>query len=444
MKSFIQSTNQACGVFCEYDFGFKDQFCFTDLFQKAMQRPLTVCKVSFSESDVQEIIARCRLLRSLEFWDAVMMIGAAESVCDEFILKCQPKALIAPRIDTYLLDILERKLLLANIPYIGVWRSAFVKNRFFLTNRGEHCIACTSNTTEIHDFIQSVGSFEFRATSLSNNKYSTRSLYAAHGKRMVRDVCLESLRRVHSFKFGYREMATGFHVNDYRVPPTTWKGDFQNLSASKKILSDLRPRVFVALQVNPESTIDYYSRNIDLIDIPKTLVKVVTTCLNNGFQVVIKDHPNMFGRRNYQFINKLCKLKEVYLLDNNLPSTEIVTSCDVVFTWSGTIAVQAFFAGIPSISVCSPFGLQLPGYNIVNSTVEIATVLKHLKMGESKNAIQESDKIKLAQHILNAHLEGEVFTHDKRQPNVIKFVEWIDANIEKISVRNGKIRLNLF
>jgi hypothetical protein len=432
VRDFIGCTNGDYSVFSEYNFKFDSQFVFGDLFQRLLKSNVKYEDLSFSQNEINEIILRCRLLRSFDYSRAIDFVAAAEMVVDEFIQKAKPSLFVAPRIDTFFLDILERKLRRNGVKYLGVWRSAFLKDKFFVTNRGEVHKVYNPHVQECENLINVVGDIKFRATSLSQAEYTIPHLLQKHVKRISRDIALEGIRLLGPLNCGYREMATGFHVDDYNVPISCWFAKFTPIEEIRKLL-DLpnRKTIFIALQVNPESTIDYYSKNVNYINIELTLLECVKAFLAEGFKVIIKDHPNMFGRRSFRFINQLVALDNVHLAEYSVTSNEILSKCDAVFTWSGTVAVQAYFNSIPSITICSPYTTDVPGFFQVNTNNQICDAANSIMNFDYKNIISHEHKLELARTVLSTHKPGKVFTHDSQQPDAKPFADWLNSLDQK-------------
>lgn len=430
VADFLKHTNGNFKVLSEYDFGFSKQYIYGYNFQKHVNNPKIVNNLSFSQNELASIIQRCRLLRSFDLETAIKYVAAAETACIDFIDAENPKFLLAPRIDTFFLDVLERKLHHRGSRYIGVWRSAFVKNQFFLTNRGELHELNSPSDDDIESLITNIGNIDFRATSLLNlTGFSRKNFFLNHYNRIIRDLSLEAIRITGKIHCGYRELATGVHVNEYKIPLNTWKGNFTNDEDIRAILKSNNPKVFIALQVNPESTIDYYSPNLEFININSTLLHCVRSFLSQGYYVIIKDHPNMFGRRNFKFLNVLSVLDGVYLASYSISSNEIISSSNLVFTWSGTVAIQAYFSGIPSLSICSPFGMKLSGFVITDSYTDMSNKIAEFNSSRNVIPITYEDKRRLSHNILKSHVEGQVFTLDRVQPDAKNFSSWIDSNI---------------
>jgi hypothetical protein len=127
-------------------------------------------KKFYNEFIYSEIICRCRLLRSLERRMAISMIDAMAYSVNQLLEKVNPKFIISLRVDSYVLDIVDREAKKRGIEYLGVWKSAFKKGYFFVTSRGElgHLKENFVQVINKNDIVND----EFKAVSIlnSNNK----------------------------------------------------------------------------------------------------------------------------------------------------------------------------------------------------------------------------------------------------------------------------------
>jgi hypothetical protein len=63
----------------------------------------------------------------------------------------------------------------------------------------------------------------------------------------------------------------------------------------------------------------------------------------------------MLGKRSFQFLRRIKNYKNVYLIPSYVDSNYIINHVDAVFTWSGTIGIQAAIRGKCSIIVDAPY-----------------------------------------------------------------------------------------
>lgn len=316
-------------------------------------------KSKYSENEIYEIIKRCRLLRSLHFSKAKMFVIAMSEALDFLLYDYNPNFIIGLRVDSYVLDLLERKCKLLGIKYIGIWKSAFSNNYSFVTSRGELNFLGLQNNKVINKL--DISEESFKATSISNNlDYSVyRSL-----KIKLYYIFRSYFHLIYSYiisdKFGYRYLTNGIHVPEYRL-------NLLELNYGKFVKNDwnsfltnnsIKKNIFIALQVNPESTIDYYVKDLQLIEYENVIIKMLDHFSKSDYRIFIKDHPNMFGRRKFSFLNKISSYTNVRFVPYEIASSYLLDRVFITFTWSGTVSVQAALRSKISIVVNPPYFVE--------------------------------------------------------------------------------------
>ncbi len=306
----------------------------------------------FNPSELNDIIARCRLLRSLDRSVSLRMIGAMASAIGGVISQFRPDVFLTTRVDSYVLDIFDRLLAARGIPYAGIWRAALFPEKCFFTVRGEPNLIRNVTQNEVEAGLLAVLADNFEATSIRGG--GSKGLFAFAKKRSyyaVRDRVLNLQRHVLSDPLGYRYLTSGLHVPEYSVSFSDWRTvrfgqrDWRSLVAPFPTAK----RVFVALQVNPESTIDYYVKNVELIDCEKVLTRLVSSLTAAGYVVCVKDHPNMFAMRPVRFFDSIAGSGNVVFVPYDVSSSELIECCGVTFTWTGTVGIQSSLKGRKAI-----------------------------------------------------------------------------------------------
>jgi hypothetical protein len=370
---------------------------------------------NFSDIEINDIIIRCRVLRSLNKDLAFKLIQRANlSVCGMFHYY-SPTVIVSPRIDNYYLDILNRVCIRRDIKFIGLWRSAFIKGSFFLTSRGDFNKVRNPNINEVYELIQIINHDEFKGTSIGTIKFQKIRALFRFSKLFIRACVLEFIRRISSNKFRYRELATRFFVNEYKV---RFRDIFFRYNGFNINVHDFfqkkRPIVFLALQVNPESTIDYYTQNLDFISIAEVLPQIVKIFISSGYDVVIKDHPNMIGNRTMSLFKDLFSFRDnLCIAPTETDSTFLIKKSDITFTWSGTVAIQAVMMKKKAICVCVPYYLNINSFYRINSTLDLINLLNTLDFHNDPIASNEQI-FSLAEHILSSHLPGDIYSHNNK------------------------------
>jgi hypothetical protein len=433
VKEFIKNFKYSeVHVFSEYDFKYSNGYNFYPIFiHNLSSLAKDTILLPYNDTELNDIIQRCRLLRSMKKEDSINFIKSAFISIEQFIDTTKVDIFISPRIENYIFDLMERSLKRKNKRFIGLWRSAFLKNHFFFTNRGETISVREPGDDEVISFINKIGNISFKATSI-NGKVNIFTFLNKYFKYLFRDTALEILRQLWHYKYNFRELATRYHCIDYKVPLFNIVPNSISSITLNKILNNGKLKIFIALQVNPEATIDYYCKNINFINIPDTLDNIISKFSNAGFDVIIKDHPNMNGRRNFYHINNFTKkYKNVYIVPSKISSNYLLNHCNCVFTWSGTISIQSYFNSISTISIAPPFYQNLPNFYILNNYDELNLIIKNIQ--DNNIIINYDNKKTLAKYILSTHLKGNVFTHDNIKPDVNDFVDELSKYINNLN-----------
>lgn len=371
-------------------------------------------KIDFSDLEIQDIIYRCRVLRCLDYGLAFFLVRRASAAVCGMIYHNSPDVIVAPRIDDYFLDILKRVCDRRGIKFIGLWRSAFQKGKFFLTSRGEYTKVSSPSIEETNELIRFISNDNFKGTSISFLKLYKIHAFIRFFKLFIRAFILEFIRNFSANKFRYRELATRFFVNEYKVNLSDVIYSVDRFMPNfDKFLQRTNPRIFFALQVNPESTIDYYCTNLNLINVPQVFPLIVKLFVASGYDVIIKDHPNMIGNRRKNLFEGLNEVDSVFIAPSSMDSKFLIKNSDITFTWSGTVAVQAIMMKRKSICVCVPYYIQIKGFYRITSLEELRILLASVELRDDSIS-SDCEIFSLANHILSSHLPGDIYTHNNQ------------------------------
>mgnify|MGYP006281659677 CR=1 FL=1 len=106
-----------------------------------------------------------------------------------------------------------------------------------------------------------------------------------------------------------------------------------------------------ALQLFPEASIDYWLRNIELVDHENLVVEAAQGFSTAGFLVLVKDHPLQFGFRKTDFLDRLAAIKNVVILPYDVSGNELMSLAGASFSSTGTLGFKGFDRANPSRSV---------------------------------------------------------------------------------------------
>lgn len=361
----------------------------------------------FGAETCADIIARCRVLRALPEAQAVSMIGAITYAWTKVLDTFQPEMFLATRVDSYVLDVLDRLLIERRIPYVSWWRAAVMPKMVFFTRRGEHTPVREPQNDEIETFITRVANDDFKATSLRKEAcYDSAAFFRKRLYYLFRDTYLAVESLVKRDRLGYRYLASRKAVPEYRVGfrdwtlvkrlRTSWEGAFQETPFEK--------RIFVGLQVNPESTIDYYVKDVRLLHCRTVLQAFVDAFAPRGYRVFIKDHPNMFGMRRADFFDDVLQSGAVVPIPYDVPSPPLIQNSLTTFTWSGTVGLQSAMQGHRAIVVEPPYLVE-GAFVQVKRFDEIASLPSRAESHRNPMPLSQSQRA-IARHVLSACVPG--------------------------------------
>lgn len=324
----------------DFNAAYKHQYAYSD-----------IQTLAFSEAEVRDIIARCRLLRWLPPKQARSMVAAMEAAFSKVLDDIQPDVVVSFPIDRYVSDVLERLSHRRGIPYVELTAS-LVSDMCMLMYRGQ-LIKTSPPPTEgvLAEQIRIIANPNFTPSYVQTSTRYTRARW---------------LRIFIYFKI----RGWGFKLISWlkRDPRSLHYLDAQSLLAHKPRLRDLRTldlidwnwrdaldhfpksrRVFFGLQLFPEASIDYWLANIHLIDYENLLVRAARAYSDQGYLILVKDHPSQFGFRQHELIDRLKAIPNVVFLPYDVTGNEAVSLVDSNFTLTGTLGLQSALLGLNSV-----------------------------------------------------------------------------------------------
>jgi hypothetical protein len=360
----------------------------------------------FGEAGCRELVQRCRCLRRQSTNVAHRMIGAALVAWEETLDRVQPQLFLSFRVDYFILDVAERLLTARNIPYVSATFSPF-DGLVLFTARGRPIQIGEAHPAEVTRRLGELTKTEYLAPAVSRSKrYSRREVLHNVIYYTLRDlaVSFDGWRR--DDRLSYRHLyqhchfgPTRFRLQNYGVR-NLFAPDWRERSAQ----FPAEKRAFLALQVNPESTIDYYVDELELIDYQRVAEEFVRAMTAAGYFVLIKDHPNMFGRRRPDFFRALLEHSNACLVPTWDSSVQLINYCHVTFTWTGTIGLQAALAGRCSI-VVQPIYYTPDRFLKVNRMADIRDLPQRVAQWRAPPNIHAANEALIA-HLLKSCAPG--------------------------------------
>ena len=131
-----------------------------------------------------------------------------------------------------------------------------------------------------------------------------------------------------------------------------------NKRNSKKYFADIteeslpKKYIYFPLHVYPEASISipapFFKDQLRAIDL-------IRLNLPDDYQLLVKEHPSMIGKRPIGFYKQIQKMAGTRLLSPAVSSFKIIQQAHLVISITGTAAFEAFLLGRPSFSLANTF-----------------------------------------------------------------------------------------
>jgi hypothetical protein len=366
-----------------------------------------VALAALGEPACAEIIARCRLLRSIDRALALRMLGAMWIAVDAVVEREAPDVAVSFPVDHYILDVLERALRQRGVRYIGFW-DAIWPGLMMVTTRGQHTPLREPAADEVAAGVAALVQDEYVPHYVARGaSHGLRRFLAPQLTMGARGGAFELLRRVRRNPLDFRYLATWAHVEEYRLGFGDWAYP-RRLDARWRDKLDAVPferRVFVGLQYNPEGTIDYAVEPVELIDYRQVLERLAARLSAAGYALFVKDHPAMFGLRQDAALRPLARFPGVTFVPYQVPARELIADCAATFTWTGTIGLEAALAGRCAIVAQGTWYAQPEAFLVLSSLRDLDALPERLA-GWVPPADLPATRHQLVAHALGSCLPG--------------------------------------
>ncbi len=373
----------------------------------------------FSQPVCDDIIRRCRVLRNIDKNKALSMIGSMWLIFDEIIKNEKPRLVISFIIDRYTSDILDRVLKSYNIPFLAMTAS-IVPDHVMFMDRGKLFNLREPAVEEVEQAKIHLVNDSFAPSYVSNSKKYTHSLYwRTFIYFKLRGLAFQIIRYLKRDTLNLHYLDALNHLShkpgllDYKVlryQDHEWENKLNSTPPDK--------RVFLAMQLLPEASLDYWLDDLELLNNEEVVLEICSVLGNAGYQVFLKDHPLQFGFRKRDVIQKLAKLPFVILVPYDVPANRLIKECPTSVTFTGTIGFQSALVGACSIVSNAYYSDQenFIHFNNLNDIKKLPEKIAAFKKEKSKDSLSISVD-SLIKKILAASIPGDLFTFRKFNKN---------------------------
>ena len=308
--------------------------------------------------NLDSIIHRDRLLRKIPFVDAQRLVINIIAQVDNLLLTHKPDLIIGQLVDYYILDILYQIASKYKIKVFS-FMCGFIDKTFCNSKYGELSQVTIPNLNLVKHYnlkLQPKFVSTLDNKSLSKDIYSYFKSYYSYFYKF-----LKYYRLYKNYNYFIRcNMFSFYHSN------VNFKSfSFYNFEKDLVYLSKYSREslVYVPLHFYPEAVIDYWVKNLELINYNEVIFTLIKS--NPHINFVFKEHPAMHRRRECKFYKKITSFPNAFFVKRNLRSFEIFNHIDYIFTYNGTCGIEALFAQKKVICVEKPF-YYIPEMSSIN------------------------------------------------------------------------------
>jgi hypothetical protein len=362
---------------------------------------------------VEDIIARCRVLRFMGERRAAAMALAMAEAFDKVLDETHPTVVFSFPIDRYVSHVLEHLAKERGIEFFELTVSA-IPGMSMLLKKG---VLCQRDEIPDPDLV------DHYVDELATPLYTPSYVKGAANFTQARFLRVFLYFRLRGFVFWLLSLWNEDKYNLHYLDAQSFLGHKPRLSDrnvtklveydwQKKIeIVPRNKRIFIGLQLFPEASIDYWINNRDLIDYENLLVEIAQTFADAGYVVVVKDHPLQFGFRQIDLIKRLQKISSLVFLPYEVSGTYVLQRCGVNFTTTGTLGLQAALLGVKSIVTENYYSTD-DDFLILRDRAELAQLPEQAEAMLEVTDLQARQQ-RIIANLLRGSFEADFFSFEK-------------------------------
>lgn len=370
----------------------------------------------WKDHDLDDVVRRCRYLRSLNFDDSILKVKSMFLAVDRMIEMENPDYIFGMVMDSYVLDICDRLMRVRGRQYVGFLNN-MLNGYSRLTSRGELIKNKLPEKELVNKKICELKSKYYVPNMQKDFMWKTSPFsmfFTKYCKEKVKIVyyCIKKIIDKDPDNF-YSNTVSSKHCMSCRSVSQLFFRRFQDNNYQKfidKSKEGKKTVVYLPLQFYPECSIDYWGTSKDMSDFYGT----VDILLQNKYDKIIflvKEHPSAYGLRKTEFYEKFKTNNSFSLVPFDVSSNEIIDMADVVLTWTGSVGVESIIRNKPLVTFGEAY------YKIDNTFREINNFEGLLEIEDTllqaaESGLDENTAFKVIENLLHGLVQGYVFPLD--------------------------------
>jgi hypothetical protein len=302
-----------------------------------------------------DIITRCRALRTTEYSECVILINIIFKKCLSILdLEVKLKLVVTGTIDNYVMHIFHCLAKSKGIKILAVTDSYLSPEYKLVSLMGEH------------NKLREVGQTELNQTK-NKVKKSGKSFSHKFTKNILKRLLYENIGYCFKYIYRYLILYKWFGLNNYEYRFSNKFYNFKDFSRfysrkllkSKTILNniDLSKSVYIPLHWTPEATTDYWINECMTKNHDNSILLLLDYLQKYDYIPILKEHPMFQYRRSISFYQTLIK-KGAVILDYDIPTNTILEKIEKVVLWNGSTGIQAALNDNYCLFLTKPYYLK--------------------------------------------------------------------------------------
>lgn len=296
--------------------------------------------------DLENVIRYERIFRyDLSYFQSMEMVYGCTKFFLEFFKANHYDIILVHIVDEFVLDIMVRVAQYKGIQVIGFCANSYDKNYMQITIRGEYIKVRKPDEQEIANFLS------FLQNRISKPYFLSRKVVYYN---IFRKYFLYKAKYIIHYQLFYKLLGN----YSYRFMMTrseTYPRNLKNIFGAPQFfynsihqIPDILVKertVYIPLHYHPEASTDYWIKDPNYLTYYPSLLKVIRSYSERGFQVLIKEHTASYMQREISLYKALSKIENVYLISPFISTYEVLDHVEYVVVWTGTTGVEAFMQG---------------------------------------------------------------------------------------------------
>lgn len=294
------------------------------------------------EANKEDIITRCRFLRSLPRAKAEELSGRFWNGMEERFLTRQYDVVVSAIIDCYTMDVIERMAEKMQCQYFSLV-TFFVRGYSRFTRRGERYDAQRPvSEEEVRKVLDMLSEDSYTVNYTANQQKKpgeTRKFFLR--RRLIERVAFPILKFKEKDPWNYHYNSLSFTEGPYR------QYDVKRAQKHYKKIDEAAlegDEVYLPLHYAPEATVDYWCGQAGLALYEKSVLDFISRS-DPRVKFVVKEHPAMYGKRAISFYEKLCGRENVVIIHPYENSNRLMKKIHNVLVYTGSVGVEALLRG---------------------------------------------------------------------------------------------------